>query len=66
MNRISLIAWKLLDSVVNVIPRLRWEQGQTMSEYAILLVVVAIVALAGATLLGKSISSIFSSFATKL
>ncbi len=66
MNQIPLTAWKLFLHLGDAIARLRSERGQTMSEYAILLVVVAIVALAGAALLGKSISSVFSSFATKL
>jgi Flp pilus assembly pilin Flp len=40
---------------------MRCEEGQTMPEYAILVAVIVIVVLAAATLLGNSISSLFSS-----
>jgi Flp pilus assembly pilin Flp len=46
--------------------RLRAEEGQTFVEYALLVVVIALVAVLGATLLGNSISSLFSSIAGHL
>jgi Flp pilus assembly pilin Flp len=48
------------------IERLQREEGQTMAEYAVLLTVIAIVVLTAATIMGKSISSIFSSIAAKV
>jgi pilus assembly protein Flp/PilA len=39
----------------------RDEEGQTFVEYALLIVFIALVALVGATLVGQSVSSIFSS-----
>jgi pilus assembly protein Flp/PilA len=42
------------------------EGGQTFVEYALLVVFIALVALLGATLVGQSISSIFSSVAGML
>jgi pilus assembly protein Flp/PilA len=37
------------------------EEGQTMAEYALLLVLVAVVVIASLTLLGTHISSLFAS-----
>jgi pilus assembly protein Flp/PilA len=44
----------------------REEEGQSMAEYAILVVVIAIVVMAAAVFLGNSISSVFSSLAGKI
>ncbi len=49
-----------------LIARMQREEGQTMAEYAILVVVIAIVVMAAAILLGNSISSVFSSLAGKI
>ena len=46
--------------------RMRAEEGQTFVEYALLVVFIALVAVLGATILGNSISSLFSSIATHL
>lgn len=41
------------------IPSLKEEDGQDLAEYALVLVFVAIVAVAGVTALGGSISAVF-------
>jgi Flp pilus assembly pilin Flp len=46
-----------------LIEGLRAEEGQTFVEYALLVVVIALVAVLGATLVGDSVSSLFSSIA---
>jgi Flp pilus assembly pilin Flp len=51
----------LYQLVGTLVARAQREEGQTMAEYAILVTVIAVVVLAAATLLGSSISSIFSS-----
>lgn len=49
-----------------LVERVRREEGQSMAEYGILIAVIAVVVVAAATLLGGSISSLFSSLAGKL
>jgi pilus assembly protein Flp/PilA len=49
-----------------LVARMRAEEGQTFVEYALLVVFIALVAVVGATVLGKSISSLFSSIAGSL
>ena len=49
-----------------VLARSSAEDGQTFVEYALLVVFIALVAVLGATFLGNSISSIFSSIAGSL
>lgn len=44
----------------------RREEGQTMAEYGILIAVIAIVVIAGAALLGPSLSSLFSTTSRKV
>jgi len=56
----------LYQLVGTVIARMQREEGQTMAEYAILVTVIAVVVLAAATLLGNSISSIFSSLSKSI
>lgn len=56
----------LYQLVGTFVARLQREEGQTMAEYAILVTVIAVVVLAAATLLGNSISSIFSSLSKNL
>jgi pilus assembly protein Flp/PilA len=46
--------------------RMTAEEGQTFVEYALLVVFIALVAVLGATILGKSISSLFVSIAGSL
>ena len=52
--------------ITMVAVRLRREEGQTMAEDGILLGVIALVVVVVAITLGSSISSLFSSTATKL
>ena len=42
------------------------EQGATMVEYALIVVLIALVVAVGAAVLGTAISSLFNSIATKL
>ncbi len=57
----------LIESYIDhVVTRMRGEEGQTFVEYALLVVVIALVAVLGATFLGNSISSLFSSVAGTL
>jgi pilus assembly protein Flp/PilA len=59
--------WTDLQELVGAfLSRVRAEEGQTFVEYALLVVFIALVAVLGATLLGNSISSLFSSIATHL
>lgn len=44
----------------------RGDEGATMVEYALIVVFIALVVVLGATLLGNSISSLFSSIAGSL
>ena len=46
--------------------RLRGEDGQTMTEYGVLLALVAIVVIAAVVLLGPPIYSIFTSVASQI
>jgi pilus assembly protein Flp/PilA len=46
--------------------RVRSERGQTMAEYGILIAVIAVVVVVAATLLGGSITGIFSSSSKSL
>jgi Flp pilus assembly pilin Flp len=48
------------------VTRARADDGQTMSEYAILIAWVALVVIVGGKTLGSSISRIFSSHAAQL
>ena len=42
------------------------EEGQTMAEYGILVAVIALIAIVGATAFGNSLSSFFNSLGGKL
>ena len=44
----------------------RREEGQTLSEYALILVLIAVVAIVAVTLLGNQISSVINSIAAAL
>jgi Flp pilus assembly pilin Flp len=63
--RVRLINFKRA-TLASIIRRLSLEPGQTMAEYAILLGVIALVVVVVATLLGSSISALFSSTAHRL
>jgi len=53
--------------IVRIIRRLSGrEEGQTLTEYGLLLFFIAIVVIVAVTVLGEQISSIFSSVATSL
>jgi Flp pilus assembly pilin Flp len=58
--------FKLEATFAPLIRRVSLERGQTMAEYAILLGVIALVVVVVATLLGSSISSVFSSVAHRV
>lgn len=59
--------WTYLTSVFGVLmARLEREDGQTMVEYAFLVAFIAVVVLAGVTLLGTNLLSFFSSIAGKV
>jgi pilus assembly protein Flp/PilA len=45
---------------------LRREEGQTMTEYGVLLALIAIVVIAALIILGPAIYSVFTSVASKL
>ncbi len=48
------------------LPRLKSEEGQTMVEYAFLVAFIAVVVLAGVTLLGGNLLGFFNSIAGKV
>jgi len=50
----------------NWIQSIRKEEGQTLSEYALILVLIAVVAIVAITLLGNQISAVISSIAAAL
>ena len=45
---------------------IRREEGQTLSEYALILVLIAVVAIVAITLLGNQISAVINSIASAL
>jgi pilus assembly protein Flp/PilA len=45
---------------------IRKEEGQTLSEYALILVLIAVVAIVAITLLGNQISAVLNSIAAAL
>jgi pilus assembly protein Flp/PilA len=50
----------------NLIKSVRREEGQTLSEYALILVLIAVVAIVAITLLGNQISAVINSIANAL
>jgi pilus assembly protein Flp/PilA len=59
--------WNTLQELLGALSdHMRAEEGQTFVEYALLVVFIALVAVLGATILGNSISSLFSSIAGSL
>jgi pilus assembly protein Flp/PilA len=57
---------RLYEMAFGLIAHLRREEGQTMAEYGLLLAVIAVVVVAAAVVLGKSISSLFLGVASSL
>ena len=51
---------------VKVATALRSEKGQTLVEYALILVLIAIVVIAALTLTGQKVNNAFSNIANKL
>jgi pilus assembly protein Flp/PilA len=49
-----------------LIRSVRREEGQTLSEYALILVLIAVVAIVAITLLGNQISAVINSIANAL
>jgi pilus assembly protein Flp/PilA len=56
----------LYDFVTMLVIRMRNDEGQTMAEYGILVAVIALVVVVAAVALGGSLSSLFSSTASKV
>ncbi|HEY6960617.1 MAG TPA: Flp family type IVb pilin [Gaiellaceae bacterium] len=54
------------DLIASVALRVRREEGQTMAEYGILVAVIALIAIGGATLFGGGLNSFFGSLAGNL
>ncbi len=50
----------------SLIKSVRREEGQTLSEYALILVLIAVVAIVAITLLGNQISAVINSIANAL
>ena len=57
---------KLRDWIIQAFVRLQTEDGQTMAEYGILVAVIALIAILGATLFGNGLSSFFAGLVSKL
>ncbi len=57
---------KLYDWITRVVVRLHSEEGQTMAEYGILVAVIALIAIVGATVFGNSLSTFFSNLVKDL
>lgn len=56
----------LRNLVASIVVRLHDEEGQTMAEYGILVAVIALIALAGAQLLGQNLLGTFNKIAGDL
>ncbi len=56
----------IFDLVGMLVARMRSQSGQTMAEYGILIAVIAVIVVLAATLLGGSVSTLFSSTSGKL
>jgi len=54
-------------NLVNWLKNLIWgEEGQTLSEYALILVLIAVVAILAVTLLGEQITAVLTTIANAL
>jgi pilus assembly protein Flp/PilA len=49
--------------ITNLIAMIRDEEGATMVEYGLLIALIALVAIAGVTVLGTNLNSLFSTVA---
>lgn len=56
----------LRNLVASIVTRLYDEEGQTMAEYGILVAVIALIAIAGATLFGGALNDFFGGLGDKL
>ncbi len=56
----------IFDLVGMLVARMRSQTGQTMAEYGILIAVIAVIVVLAATVLGGSVSTLFSSTSGKL
>jgi pilus assembly protein Flp/PilA len=52
--------------ITNLIAMIRDEQGATMVEYGLLVALIALVAIAGVTLLGGNLNNLFSNVAASV
>lgn len=57
---------KLYDWFTRAVVRLQSEEGQTMAEYGILVAVIALIAIVGATVFGGHLSTFFSGLVNDL
>jgi Flp pilus assembly pilin Flp len=57
---------KYIAKMQKLATKVRPDEGATMVEYALIVVAIALVVLAGAYLLGTGISSLFNSISTSL
>ena len=55
-----------LQSVLNLRNALRREEGQTMTEYGVLLALIAVIVIASLLVLGPKIADVFTNVAGKL
>lgn len=56
----------LSDFVLMLVVRMRSQAGQTMAEYGILIAVIAIIVIVGATLLGGNLKTLFNNTAASV
>jgi Flp pilus assembly pilin Flp len=56
----------VMDALRQLLDRLTSDRGQTMAEYAVIIVWVALLVIVGATTLGSSISHLLSSTAGRV
>jgi Flp pilus assembly pilin Flp len=66
-ERLARVNGFLVDNLIwHIVARLRGERGQTMTEYALILALVAVAAVATYALLGNSIINVITSVTTAL
>lgn len=56
----------MLNSIASIRNFFRREEGQTLSEYALILVLIAVVAIIAVTLLGNQVSTVLTQIANAL
>jgi len=57
---------KLQNLITSVMFRLQKDEGQTMAEYGILVAVIALIAIAGATIFGGALNDFFGNLKDSL